>query len=270
MFRRRLVTAMVVGALAVWGVLALPLEWFGIALLGIVLLAAWEWGQLLNLTWPLGRIGYCLLILGLLIVAWWGLENRLFFWLLLVSACIYWCGVLFWLWRYASNPGLKNSLLSWQLAGLFTLVVPWVALMALRGTPDFGARYVLFLFILIWIADSGAYLVGRRWGRRKLAPAISPGKTREGAFGALAATLLFSLVGAALFDMARWPWFILVCMVTVAFSIVGDLFESMLKRQHSAKDSGFLLPGHGGVLDRLDSLMAAAPVFLLGLYGVMA
>jgi phosphatidate cytidylyltransferase len=247
MFRRRVITAAVAGVLAIWGVLALPVEWFGVALLAIVLLAAWEWSQLLNLAWPFERIGYCLLTLGLLIVAWGGLENRLFVWLLLVLACAFWCGVLFWLWRYAANPELRNSPLSWQLAGLFTLVVPWVLLMDLRGAPGFGAQYVLFLLLLVWIADSGAYFVGRRWGRRKLAPGISPGKTREGAFGALAATLLFSLLGGAVLGMARWPWFILVCMVTVVFSIVGDLFESMLKRQHSAKDSGYLLPGHGGV-----------------------
>jgi phosphatidate cytidylyltransferase len=232
-------------------------------------LAAWEWGRLLNLAWPLGRISYCLLITGLLILAWWGRESQLFFWLLLLLTCGYWCGVVFWLWCYQANPGLRNSSLSWQVAGLFTLVVPWVMLMVLREAPGFGAQYVLFLLLLIWIADSGAYLVGRRWGRRKLAPTISPGKTREGAFGALAATLLFSLMGVATIDVAQWPLFVLICMVTVMFSIVGDLFESMLKRQYKAKDSGFLLPGHGGVLDRVDSLTAAAPIFVLGLYGVL-
>jgi phosphatidate cytidylyltransferase len=152
-------------------------------------------------------------------------------------------------------------------AGVVVLVAPWVALMGLRD--DFGPAYVLFLLLLIWVADTGAYFAGRRWGRRKLAPTISPGKTWEGVFGAGMATLAFALVGAAVLEEgARWPGFVAVCMVTVGFSIVGDLFESMMKRQRGVKDSGSLLPGHGGVLDRFDSLTAAAPAFLLGLYGM--
>ena len=102
-----------------------------------------------------------------------------------------------------------------------------------------------------------------------MAPAISPGKTWEGVWGAAAAALAFALIGAAALGQgSRWPWFVAVCMVTVGFSIVGDLFESIMKRQRGLKDSGALLPGHGGVLDRVDSLTAAAPVFLLGLHGM--
>ena len=137
--------------------------------------------------------------------------------------------------------------------------------MGLRN--EFGPGYVLFLLLLIWVADIGAYFAGRRWGRRKLAPAISPGKTWEGVWGAAAAALVFALVGAVVLGvgcaLARRSW--RSAWSTVGFSIVGDLFESMLKRQRGVKDSGSLLPGHGGVLDRLDSLTAAAPVFLLGL-----
>jgi phosphatidate cytidylyltransferase len=134
---------------------------------------------------------------------------------------------------------------------------------------EFGPGYVLFLFLLIWVADIGAYFAGRRWGRRKLALAISPGKTWEGAVGAGAAALAFALAGAAALGLgSRWPGFVAICMVTVGFSIAGDLFESMMKRQRGLKDSGSLLPGHGGVLDRVDSLTAAAPVFLLGLHGI--
>jgi phosphatidate cytidylyltransferase len=147
------------------------------------------------------------------------------------------------------------------------LVALWVALMGLRG--DFGPGYVLFLLLLIWVADIGAYFAGRHWGQRKLAPVISPGKTWEGVWGATAAALAFALLGAAVLGIGtRWPWFVAICMVTVGFSIIGDLFESMIKRQRGVKDSGSLLPGHGGVLDRIDSLTAAAPVFLLGLYGM--
>jgi phosphatidate cytidylyltransferase len=146
----------------------------------------------------------------------------------------------------------------------------WVALAGLRDAPAFGVPLVLFLMGLVWIADSGAFFAGRRWGRHKLAPRISPKKTREGAYGALAATLVFAAITGLLLDMdvASWALFILISMVTVLFSIVGDLFESMVKRQHDVKDSGVLLPGHGGVLDRIDSMQAAAPIFLLGMQSV--
>jgi phosphatidate cytidylyltransferase len=161
----------------------------------------------------------------------------------------------------------ENRSATIAVAGVIVLAAPWVAFMALRD--EFGPAYVLFLFLLVWIADIGAYFAGRRWGRRKLAVTISPGKTWEGALGAGMAALMFALAGAAVLGVgARWPWFVAICMVTVGFSIVGDLFESMLKRQCGMKDSGTLLPGHGGVLDRVDSLTAAAPIFLLGLYGM--
>ncbi|MGB4876542.1 MAG: phosphatidate cytidylyltransferase, partial [Candidatus Competibacter sp.] len=144
---------------------------------------------------------------------------------------------------------------------------PWAALMALRA--DYGPRSVVFLLLLVWAADIGAYFAGRRWGRRKLAPAISPGKTWEGALGGGLATLVLALVGAAFLKVGASGFgFVAVCLITMGFSIAGDLFESMMKRQSGLKDSGSLLPGHGGVLDRVDSLSAAAPVFLLGLYGI--
>jgi phosphatidate cytidylyltransferase len=139
--------------------------------------------------------------------------------------------------------------------------------MGLRSLPEFGAGYVLFLLIMIAAADTGAYFSGRLWGRHKLAPQISPGKTWEGVLGAIAATLVIALSGALWFQVEPlyWMMFVGICLLTVLFSIIGDLFESMIKRQKGVKDSGNLLPGHGGVLDRIDSLTAAAPLFLLGL-----
>ena len=147
-----------------------------------------------------------------------------------------------------------------------------MALLALHDGAALGPGYVVFLFMLVWIADSGAYFAGRRWGRTKLASHVSPGKTREGVYGALTAALGFAVIGALVLGLGvtQWPLFILICMVTVIFSIIGDLFESMLKRQRGIKDSGSLLPGHGGILDRVDSMTAAAPVFVLGLRGLLA
>lgn len=269
MLKQRIITGVILIVVATWGILALPTAWFGVGLLVFVLIGAWEWGGLLGLTQqhPI-RIGYCALVLGITALAWLWLDNQVFISLVLACAALYWCFVLTWLWHYAADPHWKNPRSLWAVAGIITLVAPWVALMNLHGTPVFGPFYVLFLMGMIWIADSGAYFAGRRWGRHKLAPHISPGKTWEGAVGALLATLTFAIVGALTFEKpvaALWPLFVIICMVTVLFSIVGDLFESMIKRQHQVKDSGGLLPGHGGVLDRIDSLTAAAPVFLLGL-----
>jgi phosphatidate cytidylyltransferase len=268
--KQRLITALLLGGLIVGVVLVLPTVWFGLVLLVFVLLGAWEWGSLLGLSKFTGRLGYCVLVLSFMILAWLLLESQVFLWIALILTSVYWGYVLLWLRRYAANPKTRDPVLIWALVGIITLVMPWVSLMSLRSAPTFGSALVLFLLLLIWIADSGAYLAGRRWGRHQLAPRISPNKTREGAYGALVATLLFAIGGATVFgfDSIRGCLFIIVCMVTVMFSMAGDLFESMLKRQYGAKDSGTLLPGHGGMLDRVDSLTAAAPIFLLGLKGL--
>lgn len=268
MLKQRVITASILAILVVWGVLALPEAWFGGLLAAIILLGAWEWGALAGFTARLARLAYCILILGLLLLSWHWRSHSGFLWTVLLAAGLYWCLALGWLGYYAGHPDRHDSQLVWALAGCLTLVAPWVALTALHSAPAFGPPYVLFLLFLIWIADTGAYFAGRRWGRRKLALHISPGKTWEGAFGAAAATLAFALIGAALFKLAAGQMlgFILLCMLTVVFSIAGDLFESMSKRQQGVKDSGSLLPGHGGILDRVDSLTAAAPVFALGLF----
>lgn len=267
MFKQRLITAAILGMAAAWGALMLDSVWFGVGLLLFVLLGAWEWSGLSGLSTPWSRLGYCALVVGLIGAVWPLLGSSVLLWLTLAAAFVFWCYGLLWLRRYSAAAPRRDPFLSWALAGLMVLVVPWMALMVLHRSPALGPVYVLFLFALVWIADSGAFLAGRRWGRRKLAPRISPGKTWAGVYGALAASLAFALGGAALlgFGPTHWPLFVLVCLATVGFSIVGDLLESMLKRQRGAKDSGNLLPGHGGILDRVDSLTAAAPVFLFGL-----
>jgi phosphatidate cytidylyltransferase len=124
----------------------------------------------------------------------------------------------------------------------------------------------LFVLLLIWAADTGAYFAGSRWGRRKLAPRISPGKSWEGLFGGLFLSLLIAAAAVPVLNLAWWqlPQLLMLVMVTVLVSIAGDLFESLMKRHAGAKDSSHLIPGHGGVLDRIDSLLAALPVFVLG------
>jgi len=267
MLKQRVITASVLALIALWVVLKLPATGFGAVLLAVMLLGAWEWADLAGLNETRGRLLYGGLVLAL-ILAVWPLGGRAA-WVagLLVPVFAAWCYALVWLWRYAGQPERQDRPGTVGAAGVVVLASAWLALMGLRN--EFGSGFVLFLLMLIWVADIGAYFAGRRWGRRKLAPAISPGKTWEGVCGAAAAALAFALIGAVVLDVgSRWPGFVAVCMIAVGFSIVGDLFESMMKRRRGVKDSGSLLPGHGGVLDRVDSLLAAAPVFLLGWYGM--
>ena len=268
--KQRIITAVILGGGTVWATLALPAAGFGALVLSVLLLGAWEWGEIVGLSHPRGRAVYCLAVVALVALGWYIVQRPSWLWVCTLGAVFFWCYVVFWLYRYAANPGSRNSGLGWKASGLAVILMAWVAVVGLRSAPALGAPYVLFLMVLIWVADSGAYFAGRRWGRYKLAPNISPGKTREGVYGAFGAALMLSLVAAAVLglEVKQWLWFVLISMVTVAFSIVGDLFESMMKRQYGFKDSGSLLPGHGGILDRIDSLVAAAPVFFLGMWGL--
>jgi phosphatidate cytidylyltransferase len=144
------------------------------------------------------------------------------------------------------------------VTGLIVLVPAGLALALLRP------QNIIQVLVLVWIADTAAYFVGRTWGRHKLAPSISPGKTWEGAWGGIAAALAYAMIGGTfLSGMAGWWIYLIAGAVLAAISIVGDLFESAAKRQAEVKDSGTLLPGHGGILDRIDSATAVLPVAAL-------
>jgi phosphatidate cytidylyltransferase len=172
-----------------------------------------------------------------------------------VAAAAFWALIVpIWLWR-GVNPEQRLALV---VAG-FVVLVP--AALALAGLPPAG---VLEVLVLVWVADTAAYFVGRAWGRRKLAPAISPSKTWEGAWGGIAGAVAYAIIGGTfLSGVGAWPVYAVVAVVLAAISIVGDLFESAAKRQAGVKDSGALLPGHGGILDRVDSAAAVLPIAAL-------
>jgi len=252
---------------SIGGVLLLDTLYLSLIFALIVFWGGLEWAKLAGISSQGSGIAYAIAIAAGL----WGSALLLksgqgAIWLLVV-AMGWWMGVLFQLIRYrplAALPGGVSIL--GLLAGLITLVPSWMALSWLHGRSADGPVLTLFMLILIWVADSGAYFAGRRWGKVKLAPHISPGKTREGVFGALAGATACGLAMAIFqeFEVLHTLLFTTLCIVTTVFSVVGDLFESLVKRRRGVKDSGTVLPGHGGILDRIDSLTAAAPIFALG------
>jgi phosphatidate cytidylyltransferase len=271
MLRHRVITAGCLIPPVLAGLLFLPTP--AIALLFAVLagIGAWEWASLAGWSEPAARFLYCLAIgvcLGisyaLLRLPWDG-PGLMDWWALLLS---WWGLCAYWLFDYQRRgPGIPRSRPILAMAGLLVVVPAWAAIVRLHGAIDAGGYLVVSLLLIVWAADTGAFFVGRRYGRHRLADRVSPGKTWEGVLGGLLAGALVALLCSA--PLALGPHerllFVFVCVLTILFSVLGDLFESLVKRQAGVKDSGSLLPGHGGVLDRIDSLTAAAPVFALGM-----
>jgi phosphatidate cytidylyltransferase len=263
--RLRAITALALVPLVIAAVLLLPTSAFAVVLMGVLLLAAWEWCELAGLSTRMARVSYLAGIVALMTVLW--VWPRWQFWLLGISA-IWWVAQLLLLLRVRHVPRVEGTQLSVLAVGILVLVGPWAALVHLHGLAENGPGLVLFLMFLMWTADSMAYFVGRAWGggRAKLAPSLSPGKTRVGVYGAMVGAAVCGLVFAWIHSASLTGTLVilLICGVSVLISVVGDLYESLLKRRRGLKDSGHLLPGHGGMLDRIDSLTAAAPVFALG------
>jgi phosphatidate cytidylyltransferase len=258
--RKRVVTSVALGVTLLAILLWLP-QWVTALVLTVILLAgAWEWSAFLALSSPARRLLYVLLVALLLPVAWRVSADRNGRDLILVAAVLWWIAALLWI---ALAP---RRVTRWSagLAGVLALVPSWLALVRLLHMPPRGPQWVLFTLILVWVADIGAFFFGRRFGRVRLAPEVSPGKTWEGVLGGAAGSALVAIAGSAWFRIPLVS-FVPLCLAAVGFSIVGDLTESLLKRFAGMKDSGTVLPGHGGVMDRIDSLTGAAPVLLLGL-----
>ena len=269
MLRQRVITALVLAPLVMAGVVALDTLPLALLLGGVILLGGWEWAAMAGLATLLGRVGFVAALLALLAAAaYLGLHGDTL-WLLL-PALGGWLLAAAWVVTYQRSAGRRPGIpgvVALRLIGPAVLVPPWLALVAVHGSGEQGPWLMLFLLLLIWTADSGAYFAGRRFGRRKLARHVSPGKSVEGVLGALLLGGLFTLACGAAFGYAGPGLiaFVLLGLATVLVSVLGDLFESLIKRYRAVKDSGGLLPGHGGVLDRVDSLTAAAPFFAVGL-----
>jgi phosphatidate cytidylyltransferase len=247
----RIVTATALIAVLLAALFLLPRPWLATLVGLIIAFAAWEWARLCRFGQATGWIYAAGMALGFLVVYNTGPWRPVFaiglvFWILAAPV---------WMWHGVSSrrPAMLVA------AGFPVLIPAGLAMATLRPAEVLGA------LLLVWIADTAAYFAGRAWGRHKLAPAISPGKTREGALGGVAGVLAYAIIFGTLFQGVRWLPYLAVAALLAVLSIVGDLFESAMKRQAGVKDSGTLLPGHGGVLDRIDSATATLPLAALAL-----
>jgi phosphatidate cytidylyltransferase len=257
MLRERVITALILAALVLLVIFLLPHAATMAALALLVVAAAWEWSAFPRFTQHSARVFYVAFVAACVAATWWFGVQREEMDRLIQAALLWWVFALIWV---AIAPARVNRMTA-AGAGLLVLVPAWLALARLHAA---GPQLLLFLILLVVAADVGAYFAGRRFGRNKLAPRVSPGKTWEGVLGGFVAAALLAAVGVWWFRVDA-PRFLSLCLIVVVASIIGDLTESLFKRHAGLKDSGRLLPGHGGLLDRVDSVTAAAPVFLIGL-----
>jgi len=265
MLRVRILTAVVLSSLLLVGLFVLPPRWTMWVFGAVLAVGAWEWGRFGALYRAPARLAYACAIVLLWVECWYWTRDLKHLLALLSIACLWWSVAFFWLVLAPERhrPGLA------LLCGVPVLVPAFVAMakleIASHGSVR-GPQILLWLLLLVIASDIGAFFAGRAFGKRKLAPRVSPGKTWEGAFGGLTAVALVACAAAVYFHLPAAPCVAFGCAVGI-FSVVGDLTESMFKRSAGLKDSGALLPGHGGMLDRIDSVTAAAPFYALGLFG---
>ncbi|EAT12162.1 CDP-archaeol synthase [Bermanella marisrubri] len=270
MLKQRIITALILAPIMIGGIFFLPLSEFMVFIGLITAIGGWEWAKMSGLKAPLGRIAYAGLIAGFIAAIY--LFDQTQEESVLYVAAVWWLLALI---LVITHPRLESV---WQsvpvrlLIGLLVLIPMWVGFVQIKSYP-YSNFLILFVMLVVWGADVGAYFAGRTFGKHKLAPKVSPGKTWEGVYGGLLTTALIAWFGGQLLqsetniqlDVNQWLMLFAITFVVTIVSVVGDLLESMMKRHCGMKDSSNLLPGHGGVMDRIDSMTAALPVFALAL-----
>ncbi len=257
MLKQRVVTAIVALSVLAVVMFVVPVIIARIAIALLMLGAAWEWSGFIFSNENKGRYVYLLFIAILMAVIFVELPNAGLVGIILKISLGWWFTALAWMFFFPT-PIAKP--VAW-ICGALVIVPAWLALDILYlQRPEL----LLFALLIVWVADMGAYFVGKGFGRVKLAPQISPGKTWEGVFGGVSAVMVLAVMGSQAFEI-EIAVIVPFCLAVAMISIVGDLTVSMFKRHSGVKDSGNLFPGHGGVLDRIDSVTAAAPLFALGL-----
>lgn len=272
-FLKRFLTAIILAPAALLTILFAPDFIFSLIILLVMMLSLYEWGQFFknrNQVW-LNIFYYLTLAFFLLFyMLKTGLLSlgQIYYQVFFFSNVFLWMAIFFLLVLFSQNKIPKFSNGVTLFLGLDVLLCVFAASHQLYLASSSHLLFI-YLLLLVWLADTSAYLFGTRYGRHKMAPHISPGKSWEGFCSALIMCSLFAIIWAAAFSHFKLSFilkWLLLSIVTVIFSVVGDLFISMQKRMSSLKDSGQLLPGHGGILDRIDSMLSAAPVFLIGLW----
>lgn len=277
MTRTRLLAALVMAPLAIAAILLLPTPWLVALAAVLFMIGLWEWFDLAEIEDTLSRAVLLLANLALVVALVWASRSSVGYTLVLfqlvsVIGVVWWLVALLWLGRYDFASDHDTHARVFKLAaGALSMIPAWCALAWIHASQPNGHRWLLTALAIVWAADSGAYFAGRKFGGRffagrKLAPRVSPNKTIEGLLGGVVAGVvvgvLFALFAGA--NPSQLPAVALVALAAVLFSVIGDLFESLLKRHVGVKDSGNLIPGHGGILDRIDGVLAALPVFALG------
>lgn len=258
---QRVITAVVLVVLLLLVLFALPPMVSIAAITGLVLVGAWEWGGLLGYQEKRPHWFYVLFIGAVMLGVGWMMPDQERVIAVLWGSMVWWGIAFLWMLRYPTPIPPPVT----AICGAFVLLPAWLATGHLILIEPEGAELVLLALAIVWGSDIGAYFVGRKFGRVRLAPRVSPGKTWEGLLGGLLATAFGASLGGLYFG---WPpaEFIPLGLSVGAISVVGDLTVSMFKRNAGLKDSGRLFPGHGGLLDRIDSVTAAVPLFVIGLF----
>jgi phosphatidate cytidylyltransferase len=255
---KRIGTALVLAAICLPAIVWLPESISVLMLAAIILMGAWEWSAFLAIPGSVARATYLCVVGAVLFAVRWLIPAASGTLVVIYLGLLWWGIALLLILRYPWRISRGTTF----VCGFLVLVPAWVALYSLLGSAG-NRRYLLLLVLaIVWSADVGAYFAGRFWGKVKLAPQVSPGKTWEGVIGGVLSAACTAILGAALLGLPIAMGAPLGISVA-AISIVGDLTVSMFKRNAGLKDSGRLFPGHGGVLDRVDSVTAAAPLFLL-------
>lgn len=264
MLRDRILTALVLIPVFLMAVLWPDAILLALLMAVVTAIAAYEWARMIRPSTAFS-LGYscvtCICILAVYL-----LQNNAVYLSLMSLAALFWCFALAVIIGYQQQKKiLPESPVLMIVLGQFLLVTTWSSLFYLKHTLSTNGFLLLLLLFIIWSADSGAYFIGRKWGKRRLASKVSPGKTWEGTIAGLvcglAVGLIYIMVSGE--DVGHFLMIMTVTIMATIFSVIGDLFESIIKRNARVKDSGQLLPGHGGALDRIDSLLAAGPVFVL-------
>ena len=264
--KQRIITSLFLASFAITFILLSSKPVFAGVLLLVWAGAMWEWTRLIGMQTLLGR-GLATALAALLMAGLWMLRGEPVWWLCIGIGVLWWLLAVLWMraFSFAASPNSRNRMIKLG-TGLLVLVPGWAALVEIHDQPSLGGAWALYALFVVWAADTFAYFFGSRYGRNKLAPRISPGKTFEGVWGALIGSGLVALIGAWWIGVRGVPLglYVVLGLLCVVYSIIGDLFESLMKRHANVKDSGALFPGHGGLLDRLDGVVAAMPLFALG------